>query len=113
MPYGPDRSYPLGKTFCYTLSDGEVLTFPPVLEDGVIFTRFIRFSVGLPDTTAACLVSGNGGTGEQYFWRVTAVAPPYATDVMELSFSKGSSGRITCNGGMVLTSWRERYEMVQ
>lgn len=109
MTYGPDRVMPWGRTFVVSLGEGEVLTIPPVAEDGVVFEREFRLAVGLVQTTAAMLINGAGGTGEQYLWRVTLTDPPFESVGITLAMVKGITGRVTCNEGMVMISWRERF----
>jgi hypothetical protein len=99
---------PWGRTFVVSLAKGETLTIPAVAEDGVVFEREFRLAVGLVQTTAAVLVNPNGQV-EYYLWRVTLTDPPFESVGVMLAMVKGMTARVTCNDGMVMVSWRERY----
>lgn len=99
---------PWGRTFLVSLNPGEQLIISPVSEDGVLFEREFRLSVGVEQTTAALLVNPEG-VAEYYLWRVTLTDPPFESTGVMLAMVKGMSARVTCNAGMVICSWRERY----
>lgn len=112
MPYFTPDLGQWSDTYAVSLASGESYSLPGILEPNMRFERDFTFSVGAPDTTAALLVTLHGKP-ETYFFRVNAADPPFTVQGMILAVQKGASGRLTCNAGQFVTTWRERYTQIR
>jgi hypothetical protein len=112
MPYYQPDIGQWSDTYCVSLNPTESYSLPGILEPNMRFEREFTFSVGAVDTTAAVLVSLHGKP-ETYFFRVNLADPPFTVQGMVLAVQLGAAGRITCNAGQFVVSWRERFTLIR
>lgn len=112
MPYFTPDLGQWSDTYAVSLGVDETYSLPAILEPNMRFEREFTFSVGAPQTTGALLVTLHGKP-ETYYFRVNQADPPFTVQGMILAVQQGATGRLACNAGQFVVTWRERYTQIR